>query len=166
MSDAITVRDARFDDAGPICTIYNQGIEDRSATLETTMRDADERRQWLSERSERHPVLLAERDGVVLGWASLNAFNPRAAYAHVGDFSIYIERSQRGKGLGRVLLDALEERARTIGFRKLVLAMFDWNPAGISLYRRAGFRTVGTYREQGQLDGRWVDVTIMEELLV
>jgi L-amino acid N-acyltransferase YncA len=165
VSDATIVRDALLDDAEAICAIYNQGIEDRSATLETTLRDASERRQWLSERSERHPVLLAERDGVVLGWASLNAFNPRAAYAHVGDFSIYIERGQRGTGFGRILLDALEKRARVIGFRKLVLAMFDWNTAGITLYQRAGFRTVGTYREHGQLDGRWVDVLLMEKLL-
>ena len=46
-----------------------------------------------------------------------------------------------------------------------MLAMFDWNTAGVALYQRAGFRTVGSYREQGQLDGRWVDVTLMEKLL-
>jgi len=162
---ALTVRDALAHDAPIICTIYNQGIEDRVATLETSLRTAEERAQWLAARGPRHPVLVAERDARVVGWGSLNPFSPRPAYDHVADFSIYVLREARGSGVGQVLIVALEAHARAIGFHKLVLAMFDFNTAGIALYRRAGFRTVGTYREQGMLDGRWVDVTVMEKLL-
>jgi L-amino acid N-acyltransferase YncA len=163
--DTLAIRPAVSADAESICRIYNQGIEDRQATLETVPRTPDERRAWLAGRSPRHPVLVAERGGAIVGWASLNPFNPRACYDHVGDFSLYVERAARGSGVGRRLLEALIARARELGYHKLVLAAFPYNAAGCALYARCGFRTVGIYREQGMLDGKWVDTILMEQLL-
>ncbi len=100
-----------------------------------------------------------------VGWASLNVFNPREAYRFVADISVYVERGWRGKGVGRVLLDTLTDLGRTHGYHKLVLSAFPGNAAGIALYTRSGFRPVGIYREQGQLDGKWVDTIVMEKLL-
>jgi len=163
---APAIRSAVAADAAAICRIYNQGIRDRIATLETEERTPEERAQWLAARDERHPVLVAEAAaGAIVGWASLNVFNARRAYDHVADISIYVERDWRGRGVGRELLAALVARARAIGFHKLVLAAFPWNERGMRAYRRAGFRDVGVYREQGRLDGRWVDTVVMEKIL-
>jgi len=159
-----SVRAARADDADAICAIYNEGIEDQG-TLETERRTIDERRSWLAARDARHPVVVVETDGAVVGWASLNVFNAREAYRHVADISVSVARAARGKGAGTALLERLVELGREIGFHKLVLAGFPWNAASVALYRRLGFREVGTYREQGLLDGRWVDVVLMERLL-
>ena len=161
----VMIRTAAAADADAICAIHNQGIADRGATLDTTLRDANQSHAWLIERTPRHPVLVADGDGRVVGWASLNAFNPRAAYDHVADFSVYVERGWRGKGVGRQLVESLIERARAIGFHKMVLSALASNAAGVALYRRAGFTQVGIFHEQGMLDGRWVDVVIMEKLL-
>ncbi|MBI3635759.1 MAG: N-acetyltransferase [Candidatus Rokubacteria bacterium] len=178
---AIRTRLATAADAAAICRIYNQGIEDRVATLETELRTPDERRQWLAARDARHPVIVAEtaepgaflsgpptaKQGghVVLGWGSLNVFNAREAYRFVADFSIYIERAARGQGVGRVLLTRLVELAREHGYHKMVLSAFLTNAGGMALYEKLGFRTVGVYKEQGLLDGQWVDTLIMEKLL-
>lgn len=159
------VRDAQPEDASALAIIYNQGIEDRLATLETEERTPEERRAWLATRDARHPVLVAEADGQIVAFGSLNVFNPRPAYNHVADFSVYVERSWRGRGVGSQILQALEARARQLGFHKLVLAAFPFNAAGMALYLKCGFRVVGTYQEQGLLDGRWVDTIIMEKLL-
>ena len=159
------VRFATLDDAPAICTIYNQGIDDRVATLETELRDAEERRRWLASRGTRYPVVVAEARGQIIGWSSLNPFNPRRAYDHVADISVYVERSWRGRGAGRVLLERLVELGRGLHFHKLVLACFPTNKAGVALYERMGFAPVGIYHEQGLLDGRWVDVLVMERLL-
>ncbi|MBI2218270.1 MAG: N-acetyltransferase [Candidatus Rokubacteria bacterium] len=160
------VRPATPEDAAAIALVYNQGIEDRVATLETELRTAGERRQWLASRSARHPVIVAENErGEVVGWGSLNVFNAREAYRSVADLSVYIERGYRGKGAGRVLLARLIELGREHGFHKLVLSAFPFNEAGMRLYERMGFRTVGIYREQGLLDGQWVDTIVMEKLL-
>lgn len=164
----VTIRPAAAATPGDIeaiCAIHNQGIADRIATLETLLRAPDDTRAWLAEHGPRHPVIVAEVDGAVVGWASLNRFNPRPAYDHVADFSVYIERGWRGKGIGRQLLDRLIGIARSIGFHKMVLAAMTCNSAGIALYSRAGFSHVGVYHEQGQLDGTWVDVVIMEKIL-
>jgi phosphinothricin acetyltransferase len=160
------IREAIAADAAAIARIYNQGIEDRVATLETQLRSAKERAEWLAARGDRHPVLVAaDAGGAVAGWASLNSFNPRPAYDHIVDFSVYVDRDQRGRGIGDMLLGALEERARKLGYHKMVLAAFPTNARGMRLYERRGFVTVGIYHEQGLLDGRWVDVIVMEKIL-
>ena len=168
--DDILIRPATAADAAAICLVYNQGIEDRIATLETELRTPEERREWLDARGPRHPVVVAESRATggaptVLGWGSLNAFNPRRAYDGVADLSVYVERSWRGRGVGRRLLGRLIDVARELGYHKMVLATFPFNPAGVALYERMGFARVGVYREQGQLDGRWVDVLVMDRLL-
>ena len=161
----VSIRAATPDDAAAIRTIYNQGIEDRIATLETLPRTPEERRQWMAARAARHPVVVAVTDGQVVGWGSLNSFNPRPAYDHVVDLSVYVERGWRGRGVGRVLMQHLLALAKTLGYHKMVLATFPYNEAGVTLYKRMGFTPVGVYHEQGQLDGRWVDVLIMERFL-
>ncbi len=183
---AYRLRLAAASDAEAICRIYNQGIEDRVATLETELRTPAERRQWLASRDARHPVIVAEViDGLsadaeparppsvqagltvpaTIGWASLNLFNAREVYRFVADISVYVERGWRGQGVGRVLLEQLTELGRAHGFHKLVLSAFPGNAGGMALYARSGFRTVGIYHEQGQLDGKWVDTIVMEKLL-
>ena len=166
MSDRspVRIRPAAECDVERICAIYNQGIEDRVATLETELRTPDERRRWLAARDPRHPVFVAEAPGVI-GWSSLNGFNPRPVYDAVADFSVYVDRDWRGRGAGTALLQHLIGYAPGLGYHKLVLAAFPFNQAGMALYRRFGFSEVGTYREHGRLDGRWVDVVVMEKLL-
>ena len=165
MTVTLALRPAHASDAGPICLIYNQGIEDREATLETELRTPAERREWMAARGPRHPVIVAESAGSVVGWGSLNVFNARPAYQHVADFSVYVERRWRGHGVGRRLLERLIEMARDIGYHKMVLSTFPTNASGVRLYQGLGFTEVGIYREQGMLDGRWVDTLIMEKLL-
>ena len=119
----------------------------------------------MAARGPRHPVIVAEAHGLVIGWRSLNPFNPRRACDHVADLSVYVERGWRGRGVGRRVLEHLVTLAREIGYHKIVLASLPFNQAGVALYQRLGFRRVGVYREQGLLDGRWVDVLLMERVL-
>lgn len=160
------IREATSADAAAIARIYNHGIEDRVATLETEPRTPEERAAWRAARGPRHPVLVAtDAAGAIVGWGALNPFNPRPVYDHVVDFSLYVARDQRGRGIGDALLGALETRARALGYHKMVLAAFPTNAPGMRLYERHGFTTVGIYHEQGMIDGQWVDVIIMERLL-
>jgi len=165
------IRAATTSDAAAICLIYNQGIEDRIATLETEMRTPEERRQWLAARGLRHPVFVAEASpgaegpAGIVGWGSLNVYNPREAYRYVADFSVYIERGWRGRGAGRRLLTHLIEQARALDYHKMMLSASPLNESGVALYERMGFTKVGVFHEMGRLDGHWVDTLIMEKLL-
>jgi len=162
----LTTRPATIDDVDAIRSIYNQGIEDRIATLEEDPKTREDVEVWLAERGERYAVLVAQGDdGAVLGWASLNPYSHRCAYWGVADLSVYVRRDARGRGVGTQLLEAIETRARHHGFHKIVLFTLPFNWAGQALYRRCGYREVGTFRAQGRLDGRFVDVMSMEKLL-
>lgn len=161
----ITVRPATPADADAICRIYNQGIEDQIATLETELRTPEERRQWLGDRGPRHPVIVAEASGRVVGWGSLNPYSSRKAYAYVADFSVYVERGWRSRGVGSRLLARLIELGREHGFHKMVLSAFPGNEAGMALYHKFGFSSVGIFKEMGKLNGQWVDTISMEKIL-
>jgi L-amino acid N-acyltransferase YncA len=159
----LLVRLATANDIPAITRIYNQSIEDK-ATLETQLRTYAERHHWLTNRTERHPVTVAVRQGTVIGWASINPFNARQAYRFVGDLSVYVERDLRRTGAGFRLIQDLMERAKALEYHKLVLTTFPFLPA-VKLYEKLGFRHVGDYKEQGLLDGIWVDTRIMEYIL-
>lgn len=162
---ARSLRAATRADLQRIREIYNEGIADREATLETELKSPAEIESWFAEHQDRFEVLVAEEAGVVAGWVSLNRYSHRCAYDRVADLSVYVARRARGTGIGTDLLRAIEQRARQRGFHKIVLFTLPFNAAGQTLYRRSGYREVGVFKEQGTLDGRLVDVMAMEKLL-
>lgn len=124
---AVHIREARHSDAAAIAEIYNQGIEERIATFETRLRTPADIKPWLGE--VRHPVLVAESDGVVAGWVAASTYRPRECYAGVAEFSIYIASEQRGKGLGSVLMASFIPACEAAGLWKLVSRIFPENTA-------------------------------------
>lgn len=155
----LTVRAAQHGDAVAWAEIYNQGIEDRQATFETERRTGAD----LMKQIER--TIVAERDGRVVGWAAIVPYSPREVYAGVGEFSIYVERSARGGGIGQRLLTHLAVFAESQGYHKLTSKIFPENVASLALMRSCGFRDVGIHRRHALLDGAWRDVVVVERLL-
>ena len=159
----MTARPARPEDAAAIAAIYNQGIEDRLATFETERRSQADVNAWLTDGV---PLVVAEEeDGSVVAWAVAHRYRPREAYAGVGEFSVYVERSARGRGFGRVVVQALMDECERRGYWKLVSRVFPENEASLKLCSSLGFRKVGVYRRHAKLDGRWRDCVIVERLL-
>lgn len=162
---SISIRPARTADAAAIADIYNQGITGRQATFETVLRTPDDIVATMASGGRRYPFLVAELDGNVVGWASVSAYRPRACYAGIGEFSIYVDERARGTGVGRVLLPALIAAAEEAGFWKLVSRVFPFNTASRRLCAACGFREVGIYEKHAKLDGKWLDVVIVERLI-
>ena len=163
LATAVPVRAAERADASAIAAVYNQGVAERAATFETDAVTGADVAAWLGD--ERQPVLVAERDGRVAGWARVIRSGERCAFAGVGEYTIYIDRAARGRGVGRRLLDALVTAAEAAGYWKLQGRLFTTNEASIALARRCGFREVGVYERHGRLDGAWRDLLIVERLL-
>jgi L-amino acid N-acyltransferase YncA len=158
------IRLATAADAPAIADIYNHGIAARGATFETALRTPADIEAWLGEPG-RYPTLVLERDGRVAGWANLSAYRPRACYAGIAEWSLYVDEGARGQGIGRRLLAALIDAARERGYWKLVSRIFTFNAASLAVCRRCGFREVGIYEKHGRLDGRWLDVVVVERLI-
>ena len=119
--------------------------------------------------SDRYPVLVATRDtherSDVEGWIRASAYRPRACYAGIGDFSVYVDTASQRRGVGDSLLAAFFPVCAEAGLWKLVSRIFPENGASLALCARHGFRTVGTYKRHAQLDGAWRDVVVVERLL-
>ena len=161
------VRNATAADLDAIGRIYNEGIEDRIATLDVDPKTAGDMAAWWSVHHGRFVVLVAQNAAdEIVGWASLNPYSNRCAYDGVADLSVYVARAARGTGVGSALLRALEKTAKANDFHKIVLFTFTFNAGGQALYRKSGFREVGTFHEMGKLEGRFVDVMAMEKTLV
>jgi phosphinothricin acetyltransferase len=160
-------RAAVASDAEAIVDIYNAGIEDRLATFETALRSTRDVRAWFD---GVHPTCVAvsgasEPPARVVAFASVSAYRARQCYAGVGEFSVYVDRAQRGRGLGHLAMEALIAAAARAGFWKLLSRVFVENDASRRLSARLGFREVGIYKDHARLDGEWRDVVIVERLL-
>ncbi len=160
----VSIRSARPADGEAVAAIYNEGIEERSSTFETAPRTAADVDAW-REAGERFPLLVAENDGAVYGWARVQAYSEREAYAGVGEASVYVRRTARGRGVGRALLTELAASAEAVGYWKLTGKLFTENAASVALVRRCGWREVGTHLRHGRLEDEWRDVIVVEVLL-
>ena len=155
-------RKANINDCPDIARIYNQGIEDRVGTFETRLRSPEDIRAWFN---GAHPTVVVEASGEVIAFASTSTYRPRDCYSGIAEFSVYVERSQRGKGAGRVAMEALLEAAARAGYWKLLSRVFVENAASRGLLSSLGFREVGMYEKHARLDGIWRDVVIVERLI-
>lgn len=97
MTAPVHARPATAADAAAIADIYNEGIRGRTATFETRERTPDDVLPWIADAA-RHPVLVAEREGAVVGWVAASAYRPRACYEGVAEFSVYVRASAHGRG--------------------------------------------------------------------
>ena len=165
MTTTLTIRPVEERDAAAVARIYNEGIEDRVATFETELRSAEDRLQVIRDSKDKYAFVVAELDGQVVGWASTSPYRSRPCYRGVAEFSVYVGREARGRGVGRPLMHGLIAEAEAMGFWKLVSRVFPENQASRSLLNRMGFREVGVYEKHGQLDGVWKDCVIVERLI-
>jgi phosphinothricin acetyltransferase len=161
--EAPAVRPATAADAAAIAAIFNQGIEDRVATFETGEQTPERVAQLIGQR----PVaLMAEVEGAVAAFAWVAPYDDdHGYYAGVGEATMYVERSTRRSGVGRVLLDALAATAADAGLYKLVGKVFTSNEPSIAMLRTLGWREVGVHHRHGRLDGVWKDVIVVELLV-
>jgi phosphinothricin acetyltransferase len=159
---SIAIRAAAAPDAAAVARIYNEGIADRLATFETRPRSPDQVAGWLEQGL---PFLVAEDAREVVGWARVSPYSDRCVYDGVGEHGVYVARSARGAGVGRMLLEALCDQAAARGFYKLTSRVFTDNGPSRAVHLAAGFEEVGIQRRHGRLDGRWKDCVLVERLL-
>jgi phosphinothricin acetyltransferase len=164
MNAGIDVRDSADGDLDAIQAIYAHHVEHGLGSFEETPpgRDelADRRRAILAKGL---PYLAAEADGRLLGYAYAGPFRPRSAYRFSVEDSIYVAPGAAGRGIGRMLLEALIARATLWGARQMVAVIGDSaNAASIGLHKALGFRMVGRFDAIGFKRGRWVDSVMMQ----
>lgn len=165
MTHEVRIRDASGDDAEALAEVYNHYIRTSTVTFDTELKTAEERREWLAARDIRHPVIVAEENGRVLGYAVLSGWAVRPAWRHTAEAGVYVRPEVTGRGIGAALLAGLIGRARTAGMHALIAQIVSDNSASIAVFERAGFRRVGTLEQVGRKFDRWLDVDLLELVL-
>lgn len=170
------IRDATGLDLAAIDDIYNHHVRTSTATFQVEPTTPEERRSWFAAHGPEHPVIVFEETGAntdgprvmgtrIAGWASLDAYRSRDAYARTVEPTVYVRHDHLGRGVGTQLLAELVARARTLGHHALLAHVASEHEASLVLHRELGFVEVGRLREVGHKLGRWLDVTVLELVL-
>ncbi|MCE9518849.1 MAG: GNAT family N-acetyltransferase [Verrucomicrobia bacterium] len=159
------LRSAARADLPAINAIYNHYVLHSNCTYQTVPTTEQERMAWFDAHGEKHPVIVAELDGTVIGWGSLSRFHLRQAYDHSVEDSIYLHHDHCGRGLGGSFLKELLRRAKELGHHTVLGGIDSSQAASIALHEKFGFVKVSHLKEVGFKDGRWLDVVWMQRML-
>ncbi|MGK5441841.1 N-acetyltransferase family protein [Micromonospora sp. URMC 105] len=155
----ITVRPMTAADADAVLAVYQAGLDAGDASFETT---APTWAAFDAAKLAAHRLVAVGADGTVLGWVAVAPTSSRAVYAGVVEHSVYVDPVAQGRGVGRLLLDALIASTEAAGIWTVQSGVFPENAASLALHRRAGFRVIGTRVRIGRHHGRWRDVVLLE----
>jgi phosphinothricin acetyltransferase len=152
-------------DAEAIRSIYNVEVADSTVTFDMVPRTIDEQVAWIDEHSGGHPAIVAVDGDVVVGFGSLSVWRERPAYSGSVEDSVYVQRDQRGRGIGKLLLEELVRLGGDHGFHTVLARIVGGHEASIALHEACGFETVGVEREVGRKFKQWLDVVLMQRML-
>ena len=162
----VIIRSARESDIPALSEIYNHVILNTTAVYQYEAQTLEMRRAWYEAKmKDGYPVFVAEEDGKVVGFSSYGPFRAWAAYKYTVENSVYVANGQRGKGIGRMLMQPVIDSARSRGLHAIVSGIDASNDASVRLHEQFGFREVAHFKEVGFKFGRWLDLKFLELVL-
>ncbi len=161
MTAVLVIRDANRADLNAINRIYNDAVETTTATWDEVPWTGETRLAWFEEHGPSTPVLVAEVDRVVAGFAYLTLMSQKSGWRFTREDTIYIDPAFHRHGIGRGLLTTLLERARALDVRLVVATISSDNPASIALHEALGFTLAGQLHGSGYKFGAWRDTLYM-----
>jgi phosphinothricin acetyltransferase len=162
----IQIRTAQENDLAAILDIYNDAILNTTAVYDYEPHTLEMRRQWFRiKEAQGFPVFVAEENGRIVGFSSIGPFRAWAAYKYSVENSIYVAVDQRGKGIGKLLLEPLIKAAEELDLHTIVAGIDSTNHVSIKLHERFGFKEVGHFKQVGYKFGCWLDLTFMQLVL-
>lgn len=162
----IQIRTAQEQDLPAILEIYNDAIINTTAVYDYEPHTLEMRKQWFRiKEAQGYPVFVAEENGWVVGFSSIGPWRAWAAYKYSVENSIYVAADQRGKGIGKKLLEPLIEAAKQLDLHAIIAGIDATNEVSINLHRSFGFTEAGQFKQVGYKFDRWLDLTFMQLLL-
>ncbi|HEL1586798.1 TPA: N-acetyltransferase [Streptococcus suis] len=162
----IDIRSARIEDAADLVAIYAPYVEKTAITFETQVPTVSEFASRIEKTLGKFPYLVAVEEGKILGYAYASTYYARAAYDWTVELSVYIQQEARGKGIGTMLYDALEEELIVRGFKNLLACIALPNPASLALHKKRGYEQVAHFKNVGYKFGNWHDIVWLQKSLV
>jgi len=158
----VQIRCATLEDLPAINEIYNYFVRTSTCTYQEEPEQMHERHAWFAAHGPAHPVTVELLADEVVGWGSLSPYHKRAAYRNTVENSVYVAHTYHGHGIGRLLLQDLIDRAKSIGHHTIIASIDGEQTRSIALHSKMGFEEVGLMRELGFKFGRWLDVHYLQ----
>ena len=159
------IRLAKPSDARSLLDIYAPYVENTAITFEYEVPTIEDFAIRIEKTLEKYPYLVAEEDGVVLGYAYASTYYARAAYEWEVELSVYVSQDARGKGVGSKLYDALEEMLEQMGYIHFLACISLPNEASLALHRKRGYQQVAHFPKIGYKFNLWHDIVWLQKSL-
>lgn len=160
----VIIRPAALKDLQAITDIYNEAIVNTTATFDTETKTLADRRQWFESHTGRHPIVVADIDDRVVGWASVSRWSDRCAYDTTVEVSVYVHHDFRGQGIGKRLMEVITLEAEKAGAHNIISRITQGNEKSIHIHELLGYEHVGVLKEVGKKFGKYLDVHIMQKV--
>jgi L-amino acid N-acyltransferase len=158
----LRIRIASEEDQPSILDIYNEAALNTTATFDTEPRSMAKQLEWFHNHKKNHPVLVAEEDDRIVGWASLSPWSDRCAYETTVEVSVYVHKDYRGRGIGSRLLEVVTLEGKKASNHTVLSRITSGNEASIHLHEKLGYKHIGVMKEVGYKFGQFLDVHLMQ----
>ena len=160
----VNIRSARREDLDSITEIYNEAVIKTVATFDTEPKTVKDQKKWFNDHESKNPILVAELNGVIVGWASLSKWSDRCAYSDTAEISLYVREEYQGKGIGRCLIETIIKEGEKTGLHTIIARITGGNESSLHLHRSVGFIHIGIMKEVGKKFGKRQDVHLMQKI--
>jgi phosphinothricin acetyltransferase len=161
----LSIRKAIKEDVPAIMEIYNEAIVNTTATFDTEPKSLHDRMDWFANRDENFPIFVAQKGGLIVGYAALNKWSERKAYDVTAEISLYILPDFRHSGIGKQLLEVILAEAQHTELVSILARITEGNEHSIYLHNKNGFKLVGVMKSVGVKFDKLLDVTMLQKLL-
>lgn len=161
----IETRSAQIKDIKKIAEIYNKAIIETNATFDIETKTVEDMKKWFKNHSSKNPIIVAEYDNNINGWAALSKYDSKKAYSNTTELSLYVLEDFQGKGIGNKLIKEILNKGKKSGVHVILARITEGNNISIKLHEKYGFEKIGTLKEVGIKFGKLLDVHIFEKIL-
>ena len=159
----MNIRRATINDLDAITEIYNEAILKTTATFDTEIKNRKEQKKWFEDHGSKNPIIVADENGIIFGFASLSKFSDRCAYSDTAEISLYVREELQGKGIGKKLMESIIKEGKKVGLHAIISRITEGNEKSIYLHKSVGFEHIGIMKEVGLKFGKRLDVYLMQK---
>lgn len=161
----VVLREAVLQDLPSILEIYNEAVLNSTASFDLEEQTLEERSEWFHHHGDKYPLIVAELDSKVVGYACLSSFQAKPGYNYSTELSVYIDVNYRGREIGSALMSDILKRAATLGYHTVISLLSGDNEASKKLHEKFKFTYVGVVKEAGFKFGEWQDVHFYQRFI-
>jgi phosphinothricin acetyltransferase len=160
----LKIRKALINDIEGITDIYNEAILRTNSTFDTVEKSLEEQISWFKNHGPKNPIIVAEDNDLILGWAALSKYDKKCAYSDSAEISLYVKEEFQNQGIGKKLLYEIIKQGEKADIHSIIARITAGNNISIKLHESVGFKVIGVMKEIGYKFGKRLDVYLMQKI--